>query len=133
MAGEETELWPELENYPHTRFSKSLTFSRLQMESTLSLCAEGITLNLFDMAGNGVNPVQQYDSVLSKIKPYLTGVVGLGFAAARSREFMYYIAAAPLIRFILPAEIRPRLFAPEKPFGQNIWRLSELLTDTAMT
>ncbi len=89
MAGEETELWPELENYPHTRFSKSLTFSRLQMESTLSLCAEGITLNLFDMAGNGVNPVQQYDSVLSKIKPYLTGVVGLGLR--RSQEQGVYV------------------------------------------
>ena len=89
MTGEETELWPELENYPHTRFSKSHTFSRLQIESTLSLCAEGITLNLFDMAGNGVNLAQRYDTVLSEIKPYLMGVTGLKLR--RSQEQGVYV------------------------------------------
>ena len=37
----------------------------LQLESTLSLCAGGSTLNIFDMIGNGVNPTQGYDKALS--------------------------------------------------------------------
>lgn len=72
------ELWPELENFPHTTFSKSRRFSNLELESTLALCAGGITLNLFDMIGNGVNMAQRYDESLAEIKPYLNGVYNLG-------------------------------------------------------
>lgn len=74
------ELWPEVENFPHSRFSKSHRFMTLQLESTLSLCAGGSTLNIFDMIGNGVNPTQGYDKALSRIKPYLNGVTGLSFS-----------------------------------------------------
>lgn len=72
------ELWPELENFPHTTFSKSHRFTTLELESTLALCAGGITLNIFDMMGNGVNTSQKYDKALSEIKPYLNGVTRLG-------------------------------------------------------
>ena len=79
------ELWPEVENFPHSRFSKSHRFTKLQIESTLALCAGGITLNLFDMIGNGVNPSQEYDKVLAEIKPYLNGVTGLSLSCAQEQ------------------------------------------------
>lgn len=72
------ELWPELENLPHTTFSKSHKFAALEIESTLSLCAEGITINIFDMIGNGINKAQHNEEILKPIKAYLSGVKSLG-------------------------------------------------------
>ena len=74
MTRGRAELWPELDNLPHTTFSKSHRFARLEMESTLSLCAEGITINIFDMIGNGVNAAQNNEEFLAETKPYLSGV-----------------------------------------------------------
>lgn len=73
----DTEKWPELDNLPHTRFSKSHAFSGLEMESTLALCAEGVTINIFDMIGNGIAPEEHNDRPLRELKPYLEGVRSL--------------------------------------------------------
>lgn len=78
MVPEETELWPELDNLPHTRFSKSHTFAKLQIESSLALCSEGITINIFDMIGNGIAEKEKNDQMLAEIKPYLSAVKSLG-------------------------------------------------------
>lgn len=78
LVPESTELWPELDNLPHTRFSKSHRFAGLEIESTLSLCAEGITINIFDMIGNGIAVREKNERLLAKRKPYLNGVRSLG-------------------------------------------------------
>ena len=73
-----TEKWPELDNLPHTRFSKSHRFAQLEMESTLALCAEGVTINVFDMIGNCIAAREHNDRPLAQLKPYLEAVRGLG-------------------------------------------------------
>lgn len=77
MTKGKAELWPELDNLPHTTFSKSHRFALLEMESSLSLCAEGITINIHDMIGNGINKAQKNEEMLAEIKPYLSGVKSL--------------------------------------------------------
>ena len=110
---ENTELWPELDNLPHTTFSKSHAFARLQMESALSLCSEGITINIFDMTGNGVAECQENDRMLRGVKPYLDGVLGLG--ATRGSEQGVQVLFCPDSSYTLHAyegdsldAIRPR-------------------------
>lgn len=71
------ELWPEIENYPHTSFSKSNKFTKFQIETAISLCSEGISLNIFDMVGNGINPTQKLDTMLKDIKSYMNAVCSL--------------------------------------------------------
>ena len=84
VVPENTELWPELDNLPHTRFSKSHKFAGLEIESTLSLCAEGITINIFDMMGNGIAEREKNEKLLLERKAYLRAVQELG--AKRSTE-----------------------------------------------
>lgn len=81
----QAELWPELENLPHTRFAKSHKFAALEIESTLSLCAEGITINIFDMIGNGINKEQHNEKIMEPIKNYLSGVKRLGMKLEQER------------------------------------------------
>ncbi|MCL2162814.1 MAG: hypothetical protein FWH55_00175 [Oscillospiraceae bacterium] len=73
-----TQIYPELENFPHSSFSKSHALTTHQIESALLLGADGITLNVFDMLGNGVIEPQSYDAVLRNIKGFLSAVKGLG-------------------------------------------------------
>ena len=49
----DTRLYPELENWPHSRFSKSRAFTRFQIESSAALVPAGITMDIFDLFGNG--------------------------------------------------------------------------------
>jgi hypothetical protein len=73
-----TECYPELENYPHSRFTKSRAFSSFQITSSLALGVRGITLNIFDMMGNGVQAGQGYEAMLAEIKPFGAAVAELG-------------------------------------------------------
>ncbi|MBF9017007.1 MULTISPECIES: hypothetical protein [unclassified Oceanispirochaeta] len=73
----ETELWPELDNFPHTTFSKSHTFAAFQIEASLALCSEGITINISDMIGNGIAERQNNQAYLKRLRPYLDGVARL--------------------------------------------------------
>lgn len=73
----QAELWPELDNLPHTTFAKSHKFAAMEIESALALCAEGITINIYDMIGNGINKAQKNQKMLAPLKPYLNGVKAL--------------------------------------------------------
>lgn len=64
-------LWPELDNFPYSRFSKSHRFSRMQILMSLGLNADGITMNIVDMIGNGVASSETMDQMLTKIRPFL--------------------------------------------------------------
>ena len=78
----QTEIYPELENFPHSRFAKSKTFTQFQIESALALGAEGITLNLYDMMGNGILPGEGYQTILAANKDYLDAVTRLNLKQA---------------------------------------------------
>lgn len=74
-------IMPELENYPHCMM-KSVSFSIFQVETTVALCAKGITMNIFDFFGNGVID-NGIGKALRKIKPYLQTVTELSLGDYR--------------------------------------------------
>lgn len=78
----QTEVYPELENYPYSRFSNSLAFTQFQLVSSLPLNEQGMAMNLFDLNGNGIRPDEGFGSMLRRTKPFLNemtrcGVFGL--------------------------------------------------------
>ena len=99
----ETEIYPELDNGPFSRFSKSHASTRLQLETSLLLCSGGITLSLFDMIGGGVNLEENYQKLLAENKPFLNKAAALGLEFANqegitvlvSSESTYTLHTAP--------------------------------------
>ena len=67
----ETRVYPELENYPFSRYSKSRRFTRFQLLSALALAPDGITIDLYDLNGNGIVWEEGYQTTLRATKPYL--------------------------------------------------------------
>jgi hypothetical protein len=64
----DTQLYPELENWPHSRFSKSRAFTRFQIESTAALDPAGIAMDIFDLFGNGVMAGEGWAPILVQAK-----------------------------------------------------------------
>ncbi len=95
----ETEVYPELENYPYSRFSKSRRFTRFQLLSALALNVSGMTLDLFDLNGRGIIFADGYQDMLSDTKGYLNRLNGMGvFSLPRrgvcvltSQDAAYYL------------------------------------------
>lgn len=80
----ETEVYPELENFPFSLFSKSRRFTRFQLLSALPLRLAGITLDLYDLNGNGIVWADGYQTMLRETKPYLNRLSARGaFAGER--------------------------------------------------
>jgi hypothetical protein len=77
MVPPDTLLYPELENWPHSRFSKSRTFTRFQVESTAALGPAGITMDIFDLFGNGVMSQEGYAQPLVQAKALAGRLRGL--------------------------------------------------------
>lgn len=78
MVPGSTEIYPEIENFPFTRFSKSKKFMGFQLETSLVLQSSGITLNIFNMMGSGAMMKEGYQDVLAESKDFLSNVKGLG-------------------------------------------------------
>lgn len=77
-----TEVYPELENYPYSPFTKSRRFTRFQLLTSLPLNPRGIAMNLFDLNGNGIVWTEGMQDTLAETKDYLgemmdTGIFGL--------------------------------------------------------
>ncbi len=66
-----TEIYPELENYPYSLLSKSRKFTRFQLLSALSMNLKGMTLDLYDLNGNGIVEADGYEAMLRETKPFL--------------------------------------------------------------
>lgn len=73
-----TEIYPELENFPFSLFSKSRRFTRFQLLSALPLDLAGITIDLYDLNGNGIVWEDGYQDMLAEVKPYLNTLTELG-------------------------------------------------------
>jgi len=78
LLPEESRLYPELENVPYTRYAKSARFQQYQVETALLLGSSGITLNIVDMAGNGIYRSERAEQWLRPLKPYLQTVARMG-------------------------------------------------------
>ena len=74
----ETIVLPELENSAFSTFSKDARFLRFQVESAIPLCIDGMTYDIYDFCGNGINEGFGYGEALSEIMPYLNSVINLG-------------------------------------------------------
>ncbi len=77
LLPKDTLVYPELENYPYSRFAKSCRFTRFQLLSGLPLNMAGITIDLFDLNGNGIVFEEGYQHILQKTKPYLNKMSSL--------------------------------------------------------
>lgn len=73
-----TLVYPELENYPYSRFSKSRRFTRFQLLSALALDVSGMTIDLFDLNGRGIIARDGYQHMLRAVKPYLNRLNAMG-------------------------------------------------------
>jgi hypothetical protein len=85
MVPGNTVILPELENFPHNRFSKSISFTRFQLETSLVLGSDGITMNIFDMIGNGIMEAETWKELLAGEKEYLSYLKSLGFRFSMRR------------------------------------------------
>lgn len=74
MLPADVTIMGELENYPYTFYMKSESFSRYQVETSTLLGGDAITLNIFDMMGNGVMDGERQAQWLREIKPFLEAV-----------------------------------------------------------
>lgn len=82
----ETEVYPELENYPFSRFAKSKRFTRFQLLCLFPLAADGVMLDLFDLNGNGIVWQEGYQEMLREVKPYLSAIARFRAPFARGAD-----------------------------------------------
>lgn len=64
----------EVENWPFTQYSKSTTFTGLQMAVSYALGCEGCTLNLFDHIGTPLSDEAIWGEMLKQRKPFFHGL-----------------------------------------------------------
>lgn len=74
----EAEVYPELENFPYSRFAKSRRFTRFQLLAAQPLNPDGMTIDLFDLNGNGIMPGEGYERMLREVKPHLVATRASG-------------------------------------------------------
>lgn len=77
------EVYPELENFQDTRFAKSRAFTRFQIETSTLIGSQGITLNIFDMMGNGVLLNEGYQYTLADAKVFINKLTELGLDTSK--------------------------------------------------
>lgn len=71
---DESQICPELENWPFTVFAKSTRFTRLEFGISQLLGYPDITINIFDHLGTPVKESKRYHRFLKEIKPKLNGI-----------------------------------------------------------
>lgn len=64
----------EVENFPFSRYSKSVVFTFLQMVVSIAYGAKGVTLNLFDHCGSPMEKEAAFGIMLGEKKRYLNSL-----------------------------------------------------------
>ncbi len=64
----------ELENVPFTRYSKTTTFSFLQMAISFAFGSQGVAINIYDHLGTPMEAEAHYGKMLGDKKPYLNAI-----------------------------------------------------------
>ena len=85
LLAPETLVYPELENYPYSLFSKSRAFTRFQLLSSLALNLGGMTIDLFDLNGRGIIEKDGFAAMLREVKPVLNAMNATGAFSRRRR------------------------------------------------
>lgn len=78
MLPPQTLVYPELENFPYSLFAKSRRFTRFQLISSLVLDPAGMTIDLYDLNGNGIVWEDGYQDMLREVKPFLNEMTASG-------------------------------------------------------
>ena len=74
VTGDTANCVSEIENVPHSMYSKSANFFRYQMLTSASMLFTGATFSMFEFCGNGANNYERYAKMLAEIKPYLSAI-----------------------------------------------------------
>ena len=78
FTGDSAENYMEIENVPHSLYTKSVNFFRYQMLTSATMMFTGATFSMFEFNGNGANNYERYAKMLAEIKPYLAKIAQLG-------------------------------------------------------
>ena len=82
---EETVIYPELESSPRNgQYTKSGTFAMWQCAASIPYGARGITINHYDMMGNGIGLDKNFGKYLRRDKARLNTLADLGCLEANS-------------------------------------------------
>ena len=73
----QTIVLPELENSVFSSYMKDARFLQFQLESAIPLCIDGMTYDIYDFCGNGINEGFGYGEAIAEVMPYLNGVLSL--------------------------------------------------------
>lgn len=81
----DTEICPELENYPYTAYSKSSRVTRLELALSQVFGCSSITMNLFDFVGSPTASEPNQARMLKETKPLLNAIAGLAGPCGKYR------------------------------------------------
>lgn len=79
-AGNGVRCVSEMENFPHSMYTKSANYFKYQMLSTAAMGLTGDTFSIFEFNGNGAVNYERYADMLRSVKPYLSGITALGLS-----------------------------------------------------
>ncbi|MBQ8294967.1 MAG: hypothetical protein IJX87_00880 [Clostridia bacterium] len=82
VSGDYANCVSEMENFPHSMYTKSANYFRYQLLSTAAMGLKGDTLSIFEFNGNGAVRYQKYANVLREVKPYLSKLDKIGLNPA---------------------------------------------------
>lgn len=74
FTGDHAHCVSEVENFPHTMYTKSEKFFRFELLASVPMCFVGTTLDIFEFDGNGAINHERFARALSDVKPYLSAV-----------------------------------------------------------
>ncbi len=80
FTGNTADCVSEIENVPHSMYSKSANFFKYQMLTSASMLFTGATFSMFEFCGNGANNYERYADMLAEIKPYLSVINDLNLS-----------------------------------------------------
>ncbi len=70
----------EMENFPHSMYTKSAKYFKYQLLTSAPLCLKGDTLSIFEFNGNGIVNGGAYAKVLKSVKGYLARLDKIGIS-----------------------------------------------------
>lgn len=80
VTGDYANCVSEMENFPHSMYTKSANYFKYQLLTAAPLCLMGDTLSIFEFNGNGIVNGKKYAKVLKDAKGYLSRLEKVGLA-----------------------------------------------------
>ncbi len=91
FIGDDTLVYPEMENGCFSEFVKSPRMVAFEVESAIPLGLAGMTYSMFEFCGNGCQEEIGYGPALKEITPYLNTVKSLGLKPSQLRGLVFPI------------------------------------------